>query len=241
MINKALVIQRQRVQALLDRLNSGIEVSLRDFKNAISEQDYSDYEIRLAYKQDEKSMAICSHSEYEKLLQLGDFAYNKMEGASTRGRHALAKKYSNQSQSYYEQALISLYSEYTSNPNIQMSYDRNLGGLDKIETAPALCPEEMPRLKSSKSVHNKDRIKLDKKGLKIQTLKSVLNRINEEELNGDRKPLGKQEIAVTAMTESKDKRDELSKDSARLRATINIKSSAMTRLQQLRKQLEEEN
>lgn len=177
---------KKRLEELLGRLESGEDVAARDFRNAIGDDEFQNFEDEWKNIQELKSGKwVETSSEYETLLHEGDFLYNKAESKRF-------KKYTHefhaQAQAKYDAALSVLQSDMESNPNIRGSYDRLP---DSMRSDVSLCPEGMPRAINSKSVHNQSALtKTTKRDLKITTVQRVMENFDmakdDEELRKGR-------------------------------------------------------
>src|ERR1700733_1584296 len=168
--------KRQRLENLLERLECDSEVSLRDFKNAISREDFQNYEPMLKQRRTFAPTTGSGSAEYNRLFAKGMFFYNKGEGAQKNAK--LSSKYHSQAEKYFEMALEQLEADVHLDPSIAMDYDRSL---DRFNLS--LSPVGMPRLRSSKSLDNQvsDSRLLDKRKVKIQVLKEAIVKAKSEE------------------------------------------------------------
>lgn len=168
--------QRLRVGNLIELLKGGEEVSLRDFKNAVGEEGYADYEQRLEQRRCEIEVmtSLESSSGYDEWLKKGLLAYGK--GINSRGKKS--SKYFNEADRCFERAIEQLQADYHSNPMIAAAYDRDIAGFDF-----SLEPEGMPRLRTSKSLDNMSAVDrtINKAKLKLEVLETVYARLLDEE------------------------------------------------------------
>ena len=168
--------QRLRVGNLIELLKGGEEVSLRDFKNAVGEEGYADYEQRLEQRRYEIEVmtSLEGSSGYDEWLKKGLLAYGK--GTNSRGKKS--SKYFQDAEKCFETAIQCLQSDYYSNPGISAAYDRPIGDFDF-----SLDPIGMPRLITSKSLDNMNAVDrtINKARLKLQVLESVYERLLAEE------------------------------------------------------------
>jgi len=170
------VRQRLRVGNLIELLKSGKEVSLRDFKNAVDEDDYDEYEQLLERRRSEIEWmaSLGGSSDYDSWLKKGLLAYGK--GENCRGKKS--SKYHREAQKCFEKAIECLQSDCYSDPMIMAAYDRNIANGEY-----SLDPVGMPRRRTSKSLDNMASIDrtLNKTKLKLQILESVYARLVEKE------------------------------------------------------------
>lgn len=168
--------QRLRVGNLIDLLKCGEQVSLRDFKNAVGEEGYADYEQRLEERRQEIEVmtSLESSSGYDEWLKKGLLAYGK--GTNSRGKKS--SKYFQDAEKCFETAIQCLQSDYHSNPMVAAAYDRDITSFDF-----SLDPSGMPRLITSKSLDNMNAVDrtINKAKLKLEVLETVYARLLAEE------------------------------------------------------------
>jgi hypothetical protein len=170
------VRQRLRVGNLIELLKGGQEVSLRDFKNAVGEEGYAEYEQRLVHRRHEieAMTSLEGSSGYDEWLKKGLLAYGK--GTNSRGKKS--SKYFNEAEKCFERATEQLQSDYHANPSISVAYDRPIADFDF-----SLDPVGMPRRITSKSLDNVSAIDwtINKAKLKLEVLETVYARLLDEE------------------------------------------------------------
>jgi hypothetical protein len=170
--------KRQRIENLIERLKKNDEVSLRDFRNAISKEEFQDYENTIEMRRDYATSVGSGSTGYNDFFKKGLFFFNRGEGCAGKNPK-LSSKYHQKAQACFEKALQELESDFRANPSIADDYDRNILGFDF-----SLDPIAMPRLRSSKSLDNQslgfDRI--GKRQIKLQFLKTALEHAMQEEL-----------------------------------------------------------
>ena len=102
-------IQRTvKLEALLERLRRGEDVQNRDLETWLGEAEYANYLYERQTQQelrDELKNKPSEVREYERRLRLALLAYNKGEGASTRGKHVAAKRYFAEAETLFEHTL----------------------------------------------------------------------------------------------------------------------------------------
>jgi hypothetical protein len=219
--------QRQRLEAILERLESGEDVSLRDFKNAIPTDEYGNYEQAVEFRKMELTGAFGYCADYEKWLKKGIFEYNRAEGFYGKNNKNY-QKFHHQAQVYFENAIEALREEFGQNPNIALAYDRGIELDAGVDEGGGLDPSSMPRLKSSKShmMFDRDSRKIDKRKLKIEAAKRAIAELITEERSESRstKKSGqlenKKEVKRKEGKEGTEgiKREEGKEDNARKRA-----------------------
>jgi hypothetical protein len=180
---------------LIELLKGGEEVSLRDFKNAVGEEGYAEYEQRLAQRRHEIEVmtSLDSSSGYDEWLKKGLLAYGK--GDNSRGKKA--SKYFNEADRCFERAIEQLQADYHSNPMIGAAYDRDITSFDF-----SLDPIGMPRLRTSKSLDNMNAVDrtIKKAKLKLEVLEIVYARLLDEE----GKEKGRKEVESRGRKRNKD-------------------------------------
>lgn len=162
---------KKRLEELLNRLESGDDVAVRDLKNSLTEQEFEQYENQWEWIQDLKSgSGIETCAEYEKIIHDADFTYNKAE--SGRFNKTVSKRLHEVAQSQYEHGIEVLTEAIGQNPNIAVAYDRFP---DSFSADISLCPEGVPRAINSKSFHNQSTLtKKTKREVKIEIVRSSL-------------------------------------------------------------------
>jgi len=161
---------------LIELLKGGEEVSLRDFKNAVGEEGYAEYEERLEFRRQEIEVmtSLESSSGYDEWLKKGLLAYGK--GTNSRGKKS--SKYFQEAEKCFERAIEQLQADYHSNPMVAAAYDRDITSFDF-----SLDPIGMPRLITSKSLDNMNAVDrtINKAKLKLEVLETVYARLLDEE------------------------------------------------------------
>lgn len=181
---------KKRLEELLNRLESGEDVAVRDLKSALTQDEFEQYGYEWEWIQDvKKGYAFDDSSEYDALLKKGDFYNNKAE--STRFNDVARKKFARQAESTYELALEQLQSDIERNPGISAAYDRPASTL---EAGVDLSYHGMPRKITSKSLNNQSNViysvgggsavtkdKTTKRDLKFRALKQSLYNFDDNE------------------------------------------------------------
>lgn len=181
MAQKRVIIskRRQRLEAILERLKSGAEVSLRDFKNAISEGDYAGYLMRIEHQKLMAGGYSDSCAAYDELLKLGIFHYNRSKRKTLKDH--VRQRFKLKSQECFERGLRVLREQARQNPMLEEAYDR-----DFHDICDTTDPIGMPRRVTSKSWNNQNAIdqKLDKRAIKIEVVEDALKTARENEERG---------------------------------------------------------
>ncbi|TAF37824.1 MAG: hypothetical protein EAZ66_06870, partial [Alphaproteobacteria bacterium] len=91
--------------------------------------------------------------EYERRLKLALLAYNKGEGASSRGRSSAAKRYFAEADALFERALEYLQEIVAAEPSLCVWFDRDTEWT--IESEANIDPVSVPRVVTSRSLDNR--------------------------------------------------------------------------------------
>lgn len=177
---------------LIGRLKAGESIAARDFRSALTVNEYAGYvQMRDRQKAERATATEKPESvvEYERLLKRADFLHNKSEHYSTSEKLSgnkdrtgvrYATSYWNEAQTAYESALTYLQDEYERDMSLEMWFDRQLRfGLDGDL---GLNPESVPRSIVSRSRHSTNR-KMHVHGMqtadehKLEVLKGALKRL----------------------------------------------------------------
>lgn len=147
--------KKQKLEEFLLRLRSGQTVHNRELRTWLGKEGFAEYEAECAAQMEfraqlkDKPAAV---KEYERRLRLAFLAYNKGEGASTRGRHAVARKHFYKAEALFERALEHLQEVVAADPNLCVWFDR-----DTTWTADGdvgVDPISIPRVVTSRSLDN---------------------------------------------------------------------------------------
>jgi tetratricopeptide (TPR) repeat protein len=168
--------KKQRLENLLERLERGDEVSLRDLKNALTSDEYEDYKQMLEQQKQVKNFASHGSAEYDKWLKKGLFHYHKAD--SGRFNKLDSRKFFNKAEACFERAIEQLQQDIYQDGTVQLAYDRVLDF--SANGSISLDPIGMPRRLSSRSldnighVSNGVRVKKKKRDFKMDIIKLSL-------------------------------------------------------------------
>ena len=161
-----------RLMAMIERMKAGKNVQNRMLKTWLTTEEYAELESGWAEQLDvreelkDKPEAV---KRYEELIRTADFQYNK-------GNYQQADK-------RYEAALEHLQEIVAEDYSLTMWFDRNTDW--SADGDLSLCPEAVPRCKTSRSIHaNKGGIltreKLSKLEFKIRVLEQALDNLSAQ-------------------------------------------------------------
>lgn len=148
--------KNDKLNALLDRLKRGENVQNRDLQTWLGKTAYADYEAELKTQQelrDELRKKPSSVREYERRLRLALLAYNKGEGASSRGKHSAAKRYFAEADTLFERTLEYLQEIMQADQSLCVWFDRDTSWT--AENDIGLDPIKVPRVVTSRSLDNR--------------------------------------------------------------------------------------
>ncbi len=126
----------QRIKALLDKLDSGGNVSMRDLRNVLGEDGVTEYESLWQFELDKRSEFEDKPDEirrYEEMVHAADFDNNRAEGLKV-GKRAVVdavgrnsrRRLRDQSETKYELAIEYLEEIVNTNQNLRIWFDRDL-------------------------------------------------------------------------------------------------------------------
>lgn len=196
MTTKRVSAKKQRLQNLLERLEGGEDVSVRDLKGALTDNEFSEYEQSWVWHQKLRSNAFGGSSGYDALFKKGLFHYNKAECG--RFNKEASNRYRKEAQGVFERALEQLKCDVETDPIVMLAYDRELNF--SFDGNLSLSPAGMPRRVTSKSLDNLSdvnggqRVKKTKRDFKIEIVKKGLaefgNRTKETEVDDGETEMG---------------------------------------------------
>ena len=160
-----------RLTAMIERLKAGKNVQNRMLKTWLTDDEYAEFEsgwveqldVRVELKEKPEKV-----KRYEELIRIADFQYNKRNYGQADRR--------------YEAALEHLQEIIAEDRSLTMWFDRNTDWSADGELG--LCPESVPRCKTSRSKHANGggivtREKLSKREFKIQALERVIHYLTD--------------------------------------------------------------
>jgi hypothetical protein len=150
-------IQRTvKLEALLEQLRRGKNVQNRNLRTWIGDEAYAEYEAECKLQQelrDELKNKPSEVREYERRLRLALLAYNKGEGASTRGKHVAARRYFAEAETLFEHTLEYLQEIIQADRSLCVWFDRDTEWT--IESEANIDPVSVPRVVTSRSLDNR--------------------------------------------------------------------------------------
>jgi hypothetical protein len=168
-----------RVKELLNRLRSGKEITLRDFKSVLSENQYQEY---LLMWSDEKNKRVIEKPKevikYEQMLRKVKLANTRAETYGIRKNRifSVVKKLNSESDVLIQE-LIEYWNDYIKGDSkLMLWFDRNVAEESYIE--------DLPHIVTSRSMVVKNRgylTKYSKKELKIIALENQLKPTDESD------------------------------------------------------------
>lgn len=155
----------KKLQGIKSKLEQGQHVQNRDLQTWLPKEAYESIAGLWEYEKERRSAMYGEKpsdvQEYEVRLAKAIFTFNKSEYYSNRGKHATAKKLSDQSESEFESALEWLDESYGLNPSIRSWFDRDI---DLGECT--FDPDGVPRVITSRSL-------VRQKGISTQTIADI--------------------------------------------------------------------
>lgn len=174
------VRRKAKLELLLERLRRGDNVQNRDLRTWLGEDGYADYEADCQQQHEfrqvleEKPTAI---REYEKRLKRALLAYNKGEGASSKGRKQAATAYYRAAETQFELLLEYLQEVIATDQSLRGWFDRDTDWTASSKIG--LDPVSVPRVVTSRSLDNRGggitRQLRNKRDLKIAAVERVLS------------------------------------------------------------------
>ena len=173
------VRNNKKLRLMLERLELGDNVQNRDLRTWIGDEAYDEYEAECMLQQElrkELQSKPSAVKEYERRLRLALLAYNKGEGASSRGRHAAAKRYFAEADKLFERALEYLQEIVAAEPSLCAWFDRDTSWT--IDGEASIDATSIPRVVTSRSLDNRGggllRRLQSKRDLKIAAVERAL-------------------------------------------------------------------
>jgi tetratricopeptide (TPR) repeat protein len=177
--------QQAKLDQLLDSLRRGEHVQKRDLKTWLTGGAWAAYEQEVEAQKElrcelkEKPKPI---SDYEKMIAKANFAYNKGEGYSSRGKHLQAKLNFVEAEQLYERALEHLQEIIAADPGLCVWFDRDTSWTP--DSGLGLSPTTVPLVVTSRSLDNRGGGILNqlrsKRDIKITVLELALSELAAE-------------------------------------------------------------
>jgi hypothetical protein len=141
----------QKLKVIQTKLKQGKHVQNRDLQTWLPVEEFESIAGLWEYEKDRRSMMYGEKpsevKEYEERLAKAIFTFNRSEYFSNKGKHAVAGKLSDKSQSQFESALEWLEECYELDPSIRSWFDRDFD----IANC-SLDPDGVPRVITSRSL-----------------------------------------------------------------------------------------
>ena len=141
-----------KLTALLERLESGKDVQNRDLRRWLSAEEFTDYvqawdkQLELRAELKDKPTAL---TEYEARLRKAMLAYNKGEGARTRGKSKAAPKHFAHAEALFERLHVYLDEIIAADAGLLVWFDRDIDS-----STFGLTPGTVPYVVTSRSLDN---------------------------------------------------------------------------------------
>lgn len=173
-----------KLRGLLKRLEQGKNVQNRDLQTWLGEDGYAQYEQEWATQKDlrdELGNKPAEIVEYERLLKRANFAFNKAERYSQKGKYETAKKLFGAADVEFERLLERLQEIVAADPALCVWFDRETAW--DAESEHSLHPEHVPQIVTSKSPYNRAptggilQRKQNKQAVKIGAIERELERL----------------------------------------------------------------
>lgn len=177
--------QKQKLEHLIDRIKREKNVQNRDLKTWLTADAWATYVDELATQQalrSEVQKKPDTVREYERLVALANFSYNKGEGFSVRRKSVAARRYFERAEALYECALEHLQEIMAADPSLCVWFDRDTSWTADSEIS--LCPSAVPHVVTSRSLDNRGggllRQIRSKRDLKIAAIEHALVELKED-------------------------------------------------------------
>lgn len=148
--------RKAKLELLLERLRRGENVQNRDLRTWLGEDCYAYYENEWRQQKELRNEVKAKPSavrEYERRLRVALLAYNKGEGASSRGRHSAAKRHYAQADTLFERLLEYLQEIMKADQSLCVWFDRDTSWT--ADSDADIDPVSIPRVVTSRSLDNR--------------------------------------------------------------------------------------
>ena len=145
-----------KLRGFLAKLEAGQHVQNRDLETWLGEAEYAHYEYECqtqAELRDELKNKPSAVLEYERRLKRALLAYNKGEGASSRGKSIAAMRCFAEADTLFESALEYLQEIVAADPSLCVWFDRDTSWT--IDSEANIDPVSVPRVVTSRSLDNR--------------------------------------------------------------------------------------
>lgn len=182
--------RQAKLMLLLKRLQAGQNVQNRDLQTWLTASAWAAYEYELKTQEELRSDVNKKPDavrQYERRVALANFAYNKGEGFSVRGKSAAARRNFDKADVLYERALEHLQQAVAVDPGLCVWFDRDTEY--KADSEIGLCPSAMPHVVTSRSLDNRGGGILGqlrtKRDLKLWSVEMALAELTDQTLTAD--------------------------------------------------------
>ncbi len=144
-----------KLEGLLAKLRAGKHVQNRDLAIWLTAEEYAEYNEDVDAQRDSRTKLKQKPDEikeYERLVKVATFVYNKGEGASQRGRNLAARKSYNLADTLFEDVLTHLQGIIAADPRLALWFDRDTGWSTSSQNSAS--PSGVPRVVTSRSLDN---------------------------------------------------------------------------------------
>ena len=183
--------RQTRVKELLGKLKSGQEITLRDFKSVLGEDEFAEYEVMWANEKDKRSIVKPTDIlKYEKKLREVKLSYARHEKhRQNYGSSQRSVALENETQHLAEKLTEFWNDLVSSSPSLMIWFDR--GSTNNLSI------EDLPHVIYSKSYYKQSDgffTKRTKREIKIEILENILNPIEEPQLEVVNQNIGKKKL-----------------------------------------------
>lgn len=180
-------VRRAKLQQLAAKLESGSDVQTRDLRRWLNAEEFAEYlqawdeqqELRAVLK--DKPAAV---REYEARLHKATLAYNKGDGASTRGNSKAAEKHFAQADTLFERLHVYLDEISAADAGLRVWFDRDLDS-----STYGLTPGTVPFVVTSRSLDNNGggllSHKRTKRDIKLDAVERAIRDLEREDADTD--------------------------------------------------------
>ena len=172
-----------KLEGIADKLKRGENVQNRQLQTWLSEDEYEQFEYEWQEQLEIRSELKDKPSElkrYKDKIRKATFNYNRAEGYSSKGKHSIAKKFYNKSESLCEDALEIMQEILHYDSSLRVWFDRDISFKVGGELSADIV--SLPRLVTSRS-HEKvsDASRLtSKQSVKLAVVERAIYNIGRE-------------------------------------------------------------
>lgn len=183
--------KKERIQFLIDRLNSGYDVQARDLKAVLTSEQWDAYQVewrkQKEYRSEEKPWDVL---KYEKLLAKALLAYGRWNAycQKSSAKEEVKRRLESKHLADFERAAEFLRECYAGNHGLVIWFDRSLD-----PKSYSIDPAGIPRVITSRSMMKRSSLQahvMSKRQLKLEMLNSVIanDRHSEDESYASKAP-----------------------------------------------------